>query len=103
LGNKRRAMNWLKEIEVKDLLDGDVALIEETLGLDILILLWKEFPSINLYISTKPLVAAKKRYIRRFYNGSNIKPLARLLNCSDKFVGKVIAKKRVKGEFGKER
>jgi Mor family transcriptional regulator len=95
-------MEWLKEIEVLDLLDGDVALIADALGLDILIQLWREFPSINLYISTKPLVAAKKRYIRRFYDGNNIKKLARLLHCSEKFIYKAISKKRVKGEFKEE-
>jgi len=95
-------MEWLKEIEIYDLLNGDVALIADALGLDILIRLWREFPSITLYISTKPLNAAKKRYVRQFYDGNNAKKLARLLDCSEKFIYQTISKKRVERKFREE-
>lgn len=92
------SMDWLREIEIKDLLTGDVALIEEACGLDILIQLWEKLPSINLFISTKPLREARKRYIRKFYDGSNVKNLAQMLNCSERFVWETIGEKKRKGD-----
>jgi hypothetical protein len=88
-------MDWLKEIEIDDLLDKDTALIAEACGLDILISLWKDLPSLNLYISKKPLHAAKRRYIEKFYDGSNVKQLCRTLNCTERFFYKTIHREAV--------
>lgn len=79
-------MDWLKEVEYKDLLTNDTALIETYCGEQVLLALWENLPSMNLFISTKPLTEAKKRFIRKFYNNSNAKELAAKLNVSERFV-----------------
>ncbi|MDD3466007.1 MAG: hypothetical protein PHE67_02570 [Campylobacterales bacterium] len=79
-------LSWLEEVEFDDLLEGDTALIAEYCGLDTLKKLWEVLPSVNLYISTKPLDKAKKRYIQKNFDGTNIKKLAVELEVSEKFV-----------------
>jgi Mor family transcriptional regulator len=83
-------LSWLNEIEFEDLLDGDLELIYRYCGKDILIALWAGMPSIAIYLSTKPLEEAKKRYVRKHFNGSNIKELAIELGMSESQVYNVI-------------
>jgi len=83
-------LDWVKEIEIKDLLEGDAKLIAVQCGIETLIKLWENLGSLSLYISGKPLMDAKKRYIKKFYTGSNVKQLAIKLDCSEKFVYEVI-------------
>jgi len=80
------ALEWLNEIDIEDLLTNDSRLIYEHCGLDVLMKLWECLPGLNLYISTKPLVEAKRKYIRKFYNGANVKQLALKLDVSERFV-----------------
>lgn len=80
-----------------DLLDGDLQLIADFCGLDVLFILWKELPSLTLYISLKPLEAAKKRYIIKSHDGRNTKRLAKLLNCSEKFIYETLKQCTQKG------
>ena len=87
-------LEWLREIEFYDLLDGDLALIADSCGVDILIKLWEELSSVNLFLSTKPLTKARKRYIRKHYDGHNVKRLARLLSCSERFIYETVADRR---------
>jgi len=87
-------LDWLKDIDFYDLLDGDAALIADSCGVDILIKLLEELPSITLYLSTKPLTEARKRYIQKYYDGRNTKQLARLLNCSERFIFEAVAGQR---------
>ncbi len=84
-------MDWIKEIEIDDLLVGDTKLIAEYCGLDTLIKLWENLPSMSLFISTRPLTEAKRRYIRKYYDGTNAKRLAALLEISERFVYDVVA------------
>ena len=96
----KRDLSWLDEIKIDDLLEGDTLLICEALGKDLLKKLWEELPGISLYLSTKPLVAAKKRYVHLHFNGRNVKELSLLLDVSERFVYGVIeedtkTKKRV--------
>lgn len=79
-------MHWIKEIDIEDLLNNDSQLIYEHCGLDVLLKLWECVPGLNIYVSTKPLVEAKKRYIRKFHTGDNVKQLALLLDVSERFV-----------------
>ncbi len=87
-------MDWLRQIEIRDLLDNDTQLIAEQCGIEVLYRLWEKLPSISLFISTKPLKEAQKRYIRKFYDGGNVKNLAALLGCSERFVWETIAEKQ---------
>jgi hypothetical protein len=84
-------LDWIKEIEIKDLLSHDSLLVAEHCGMDVLVKLWEGVPNLSLYISTKPLIEAKKRYIRKFYNSSNVKQLAIKLDVSERFVYDVLA------------
>jgi Mor family transcriptional regulator len=91
-------MNWIKDIDIEDLLTNDSQLIYEHCGMDVLIKLWECIPGLNLYISTKPLVEAKKRYIRKFYNGANAKQLAIKLDVSERFVYEALQQTDAKDE-----
>lgn len=85
-----RSLSWLREIEIEDLLDKDVKLIHDHCGMDVLITMLVNFPSMGLYISTRPLTEAKKRYIRKHHNGKNTKDLCRLLDVSERFIYDVL-------------
>ncbi len=89
--------HWLKEIEIRDLLSGDLALIYDFCGRGVLIRLWEEMTGLNLYISAKSLHAARARYIALHYDGHNLKRLAVKLGCSEKFVHDVLNRKT--GDF----
>lgn len=86
-------MEWLREIEFEDLLNNDSRLIYEHCGPDVLFKLWERMPGLQLYISTKPLTLAKKRYIRKKYNGSNIKELALKLGVAEHFIYETLKEK----------
>ncbi|HBE45725.1 MAG TPA: hypothetical protein DDW17_09885 [Deltaproteobacteria bacterium] len=88
---EQKDLNWVIEVGIEDLLEGDLKLVYEWCGLDVLLSLLANFPSMTLYISTKPLTEAKKRYIRKHYNGKNIKELCALLDCSERFVYEVMS------------
>lgn len=85
-----KSLAWLREIEIEDLLDKDIKMIHDHCGMDVLIAMLVNFPSMGLYISTKPLTEAKKRYIKHYHNGSNTKELCRLLDVSERFVYDVL-------------
>ena len=84
-------MNWIRDIEIADLLDKDTRLIFEHCGLDTLCSLWENLPSIQLYLSQQPLNAARKRYIRKHHDGTNVKSLAVELGVSERFVYEAVA------------
>lgn len=79
-------MNWIHEIDISDLLTGDLQLIKNSCGAEIAVALMERLPKTNLYISEKPLYEAKRRYIRQKFNGGNVKELARILRVSEQFV-----------------
>lgn len=79
-------LDWIKEIEIYDLLSSDSQLIYDHCGPDVLLKLWRCIPGLHIYVSTKPLVEAKKRYIRAFHTVGNTKQLALLLKVSERFV-----------------
>jgi Mor family transcriptional regulator len=83
--------DWLKDVAIEDVLDGDTELIYKKCGIDVLMSLWSNLPSLYLYISTKPLLEAKKIYIKKNYNGVNVKELANRLNVSIRFVYNVVS------------
>ena len=65
-------------------------MINESCGIDTLLQLMVNLPSITIYISHKPLMAAKKEYIKQKFNGHNAKELAIKLSVSEKFVTETI-------------
>ncbi len=84
-------LSWVREIEVEDLLDNDIKFIHESCGLDLLLTLWENFPKMTLYISTKALTEAKKRYVKKYFNGKNVKELCRKLDVAERFVYEAVS------------
>ncbi|HOE18400.1 MAG TPA: hypothetical protein PLX02_12175 [Syntrophorhabdaceae bacterium] len=81
-----KSLDWLKEIEIEDLLENDTKFIAEAAGIDLLLDLWTHFPKMTLCISTKPLTRAKKRYIKKYAGIKTVKELCHTLDVSEKFV-----------------
>jgi Mor family transcriptional regulator len=98
----QKSLAWLEDIEIEDLLSGDTELIFRLCGKEVLVSLWESLPPISLYLSRKPLEEARKRYIRKHFDGSNVKALAVTLDVSERHVYKVIradnAKKQRNGD-----
>lgn len=90
-----KSLAWVKEIEIEDLLDKDMKLVHDHCGVDMAIALWENFSSMSIYVSTKPLAKIKKRYVKKFCNGHNIKDLCRLLDVSERFVYEVLEEKGI--------
>lgn len=87
-------LDWLDEIQYDDLLTSDLKLILQEAGPTVLKILLSRLPSINIYLTTRPLDEAKKRYILDNYTGRNAKALAIKLNCSERFIHKVAAERQ---------
>ncbi len=85
-----RTLDWMKEVDFVDLLEGDAKLIASQCGLDVLLRLWENLLGLNLYLSGRPIQEAQRRYIQKFYNGKNAKELAITLGVSDRFVYDVL-------------
>jgi len=86
-------VDWIKELsekEIEEFLEGDLQIVYQYCGLEALCLLWENLSGLNIYISTKPLRALQRLYIKKHFNGINIKELARKLKVSEKFVYNVI-------------
>lgn len=89
-----KPLAWLDHVDIEDLLTGDMKLVYEWCGMEVLTSLFEHFSSMTLYVSTKPLNEAKKRYIAKVYNGKNVKALCSLLDVSERFVYETIAETR---------
>lgn len=89
----KSALDWLDEIEYEDLLTSDLRLILQQAGSDVLKVLLEKMPSITIYLTTRPLDEARKRYIIENYTGRNAKQLAIKLQCSERFIHKVAAER----------
>ncbi len=81
-------LDWLEEIEFKDLLTGDMKLIADRCGEDVLKTLMEKVPKIHVYMSEKPLVEAQKRYIAEHFKQGKAKEIATKIGVSEMFVYK---------------
>ncbi len=97
-----RDLSWLNEVEFEDLLTGDLELVYRYCGKDVLIALWAGMASVNIYLSTAPLEAAKERYIRKHHNGSNTKELAITLGMSQSQIYNVISGRAIQKRKGEK-
>lgn len=95
--SRKLKLDWMKEIEITDLLENDTKLIASRLGVEALIKMWEYLPSFNLYISTKPITKAKIRYIEKRYDGQNAKELASELNISERTIYRLLQGKPKRG------
>lgn len=82
------SMDWARELgdELLQCLDGDSALIADAVGLEGLLMMWQKLTQVSLYVSTKPQMEAKRRYVRLKHDGTNTKELALKLGVSERFV-----------------
>lgn len=86
---EQEQLEWIKELPAEEIaaaLTKDIALIYDACGIDVLISLWTNFPSITFYVSTQPLAQLKRLYIRKNFLGNNQKFLAAKLGVSGSFV-----------------
>ena len=93
---KRSRYEWLKEVEIADLLDGDMQMVYEFCGIDTLVKLYEHFLSINIYVSGKPLDRIKRRYVQKYFTGNNVKALCVKLGASERFIYDVIEEQSAK-------
>jgi len=84
----KKNLDWLDEIDFRSLLTGDMKLIADQCGMDVLKRLLVGVPKIHVYVSEKPLVEAQKRYIEKHYRQGNAKEIAAKLGVSERFVFK---------------
>ncbi|NLW36257.1 MAG: hypothetical protein GXY80_12405 [Syntrophorhabdus aromaticivorans] len=89
-----RSCKWLEEIEIEDLLDGDMKLVYKYCGIETLVSLFDYFCSMSIYVSGKDLNKARKRYIRQHFTGNNVKSLCVKLGVSERFIYDVLEEKQ---------
>lgn len=91
-------LDWLDEVEFEEHLTGDMKLIADRCGIDVLKSLLSGVPKIHVYMSEKPIVEAQRRYIAKNYRQGNAKEIAATLGVSERFVydthREIIRKKR---------
>lgn len=84
-------LSWMKEIDgVERLLDKDMKLVYENCGIETVINLLENLPSINVYISKAAVTRAQETYILKHFNGRNVKEIAIKIGCSEMRVYQVI-------------
>lgn len=95
--SEKKSLDWIREVEIEDLLKNDTKLIAKKLGIDVLIKLWEHLSSFNLYISTVPITKARIRYISKFYDGTNAKEIAARLGISERTLYRLLSMKPRRG------
>lgn len=88
-------MDWIKEMDYKRYLSGDLRELEEIVGIDLLIKILVYFAKTTIYFSEKPIMEMKQEYIRQHYNKCTVKELAKKLNVSERLVYKIGTQKYI--------
>lgn len=86
-------MEWIKKIEYRKYLDGDLKLLVDIVGIDKFIELYKYFAKTSVYFSEKPLMIMKQEYIKKYYGIKSEKELARELGVSERLIYKIGSQK----------
>jgi len=87
-------MHWARHIDIEDLLEGDLQLIYEHCGEDVLLTLLDKLKGMHLYLNAEPVSKMKKRFIRERIGEMSAKELAALLNVSQEFVYETLREER---------
>jgi len=99
-------MDWIKEINYKKYLTGDLKDLEEIVGIDLFIKIMERFSKTAIYFSEKPLMEMKQEYIRKKYGEIKEKEIARKLGVSERLVYKIGSQRYIPKNqmdlFGKE-
>jgi Mor family transcriptional regulator len=81
----------MKEVDnIEEVLDKDMKLVYENCGLDVVINLLENLPSINIYVSRKSVTNAQTKYILSNLKDHDIKDLAVKVGCSEQQAYRVI-------------
>lgn len=86
---------WIKEIDYKKYLNGDLKIIVELIGIEAFLKLYSIFAKTTVYFSEKPLMEMKQEYIKKHFGSKPEKELARMLNVSERLVYKIGTQKIV--------
>lgn len=78
-------LDWLKEYNWQESLQGDYRIIADTCGIDTLIKLIEVFGKTNLYFSYEPLFRLREEYIRK-NRYADPQELARVLGVSERTI-----------------
>ena len=73
---------FLSDISIEDMPNGDLKMVAEICGMDVAVKLLKELGGINIYIPQNGLRAVMRRYVKKQFNGRNAKDLANELGIS---------------------
>lgn len=87
---------WYNEIDWKKCVDSDTALIIETIGIDNFIPLTEKMEKATYYFAKMNLWRIKKEFIVQNAGQYSRKELRRKLNCSARFIRKVLQTERQK-------
>lgn len=79
-------MEWTKDIDIEPHLEGDLKLIYEHCGEDVLLALLDKLGGMQLYLRTEPVRAMKKEYVRENLGRLTAKEIAARLEVSQEFV-----------------
>lgn len=79
-------MDWARQIDFEDLLEGDARLVYEHCGEDVLLALLQAFAGKSMYLRGEIVTAIQKRYIRERAGELTVKELALRLDVSTQFV-----------------
>lgn len=86
-------MDWIKDIDYKKFLDGDLKLLVDIVGIEKFSELYRHFAKTAIYFSEKPLMEMKQEYIRQNFGFKPEKELARMLGVSERLVYKIGSQK----------
>ena len=93
-------MSWLKEEDIKELLAGDMKLIYEHCGFEVLKSLIERMSGLQLYISEKAVDGARRKYIKKLQQSGtvNVKEVAIRVGRSERFVWNALVGTEAKDE-----
>lgn len=79
-------MQWTKDIDIEKHLEGDLQLIYEHCGEDVLLALLDRLKGMQFYLRAEPVRAMKKAYVRERSGELTVKEIAVRLEVSQEFV-----------------
>jgi len=86
-------MEWIKklsDLEIEQALEGDLGLVYQLCGKETALRLLEHMAGLNIYVSGKTIKKLQRLYIKKYYNGNNIKKIASELKVSERYVYNVI-------------
>ena len=86
-------MEWIKGIDYKKHLTGDLKELEEIVGIDVFIKLMSAFAKTTIYFSEKPLMDMKRDFIKKNFGFIGDKELARKMGVSERLIYKIAQEK----------